>query len=127
MQDIHIKQMLSIPRPMCCEAAKTHPAITLSVDDGNDSNTGTARWYITLNDAIVRAIFSERKDQWYNNIPEPKFCPYCGTPLPKMVRKNPMPEGICRITDGGYYCDTCGKRGDNCTCLPPSAAFEEEK
>lgn len=59
-------------------------------------------------------------------MPEPTHCPFCGTPLPKMVRKDPIPPHICRVTDGGYYCDTCKQRLNACICDPPEAAFEPE-
>lgn len=120
----------AVVRPTCCESAVKYPPIQFSVDcyDVEDSNKDNGKWTITMNEYLMRHESTKSRDvvNYFENKPAPKFCPYCATPLPKMVRKNPMPEGICRVTDGGYYCDTCKERLHACRCLPLSAAFEPE-
>ena len=63
--------------------------------------------------------------KYIEGMPNPEYCPFCSYPLPKMVRKEPPPPHICRVTDGGYYCDTCKQRLNECICDPPGAAFEQ--
>ena len=75
---------------------------------------------------LERGLAASDPNYYAGAYPEPKFCPYCGTALPKLVRKKPMPKNICRVTDGGYYCSTCRERLDNCLCDPPASAFEPE-
>lgn len=118
----------AIVRPMCCDAARRYPSIVFTVNYYDaDSNTDDGKWSIAKNDYLTRHEQTKGDViQYINNTPAPKFCPYCATPLPKMVRRNPMPEGVCRVTDGGYYCDTCKERLMGCKCLPLSAAFEPE-
>lgn len=47
-----------------------------------------------------------------------KHCPFCGTPVPE-IEKLTVDVPICTVTDGGYYCDTCSKRLNECKCYPP--------
>ena len=53
-----------------------------------------------------------------------KFCPACGTALPKLKLKAVLPKKIMIVTDGGYYCDTCKKRLDSCQCKRPKDMWE---
>lgn len=121
--------MEAIQRPRCCEAVVKYPPIHFYVDCYDDSNLSDGKWYTATNGKLTDHERSKSKDVivYIKNRPEPKFCPYCATPLPKMVRKNPAPEGICTVSDGGYYCDTCSERLNGCRCLPMSAAFEPER
>lgn len=121
---LDFEQAMSVPRPKCCKEAQEYPAITFSVDYDKDPVEG--KWYISTNEHLCSRL-SIRNRFFYENRPAPKFCPYCGTPLPEMIRKDPVPENICVITDGGYYCDTCEERLSSCKCLAPSSAFEEKK
>ena len=45
---------------------------------------------------------------------EPKYCPFCGEGLPEIVLRFNPPEKIATCSDGGYYCDTCSKRLNEC-------------
>jgi hypothetical protein len=125
---------LSLPIPQCCEESRKYPVICFHEEIyGDFFNVGSAGWEISplqkLQDIIMdinTKDFAERR-RWIQNRPKPKFCPYCGKKLPKMVKKDPQPERICKVTDGGNYCDTCNERLRNCYCLPPEAAWEEEK
>jgi hypothetical protein len=58
--------------------------------------------------------------------PDPKFCPFCGTPLPKLVKKKRPPK-VQLVEDGGYYCSTCGERIRSCECPYPEQAYEPER
>jgi hypothetical protein len=109
-------QKNAIPRLECCEEARVHPAIVFTVRVDPDSITGKAWWRTSYHTDLA-------PDGHYDTDPEGRFCPFCGKPVPKMRRKNPPPAPLCVITDGGYYCDTCGRSRD-CLCLPPAAAFE---
>ena len=53
-----------------------------------------------------------------------KFCPHCAKPLPNIVKKDNPPKRVRRITDGGYYCNTCDDRLISCMCLSPIYCWE---
>lgn len=55
-----------------------------------------------------------------------KYCPFCGKDLPEIVKVEP-PGPVCKCTDGGYYCDTCGERLMGCLCLKPDKAWGPKK
>jgi hypothetical protein len=50
-------------------------------------------------------------------------CPFCFSTLPEVVRNRRIKK-IMKITDGGYYCDTCVERANCCECWMPEAAFK---
>lgn len=124
-----------LPVPTCCEAARRDPATVfyVSVYD-EDSSAVEGRWELRTHEKLAQsregairarmALEGRHVDQIFTLPPEPKFCPYCGVSLPKMRRKNPAPENVCRVEDGGYYCSTCKERLHACLCDPPEAAFE---
>jgi len=56
---------------------------------------------------------------------EVKFCPHCATPVPPIKRRNTKRK-ICDVKDGGYYCSTCDKRLQECTCFRPEYAWEPD-
>ena len=58
---------------------------------------------------------------------EANFCPACGKSLPNIVRNPNPPEKMVKVTDGGYYCDTCNERLGVCSCSPPWMAWMPEK
>ncbi len=51
-----------------------------------------------------------------------QYCPHCGIKVPDVVPVEPAPQTM-RVTDGGYYCDTCKKRLHACQCLYPEQAW----
>lgn len=112
-----------IPRPMCCKAARLYPTILFEVDcyDG-DTQANEGHW------TTAKISDFDRFDPEYftreDAFPRPKFCPYCGTALPAMRRKAVVSPSVCRVTDGGYYCDTCKERLHICLCDPCQSAFE---
>lgn len=129
-----------IPLPMCCENARKYPVVTFSVDETDPEEEddepeegdalpplkATADWYIEVADKFLSVRRSEHEDYYSVPWPSPKFCPYCGASLPKMRLKDPVPETICRVLDGGYYCSTCDDRLNECMCDPQSSAYEED-
>lgn len=116
------EKALSILRPNCCEAAQKYPVIVFSVDF-KDNGEMIGNWYYSVNDHISRYIqLSDRN--WSANRPPPRYCIFCSSPLPKVVRKKETPKDVCIVKDGGYYCHTCKERLQCCMCDDPSAAFE---
>jgi hypothetical protein len=103
--------------PKCCAAAQTYKAVVLSVDVYGDvpSNEVEPRWFVP----------TSAKDEIFDAaaIPRPTACPFCATPLPAPVRRTDNPR-VCVVSDGGYYCDTCGERLRSCECLTPEQAYE---
>lgn len=126
-----IRKLLNqqIVRPNCCEAAQKYPTIVFRLNGYDDTETSEGYWQGTLVDHAYE-YFKEKDDDygdWSDEKPDVKFCPYCGKSLPKMVRTKPGPDQkICKITDGGYYCDTCGERCDNCICDLAESVFVPE-
>jgi hypothetical protein len=105
-----------IPSPQCCEKMRTHPTVRLNVMDLDANLLPNPSWVgpaTTIEDRFGAAIEVEEKMN---------FCPYCGTTLPEVEPIEP-PEPYCRITDGGYYCDTCRQRLPCCYCNPPVTAW----
>jgi hypothetical protein len=64
----------------------------------------------------------EMRDRVWQSVP--KFCPYCGTTLPEIRPRAKPYKNVCKVTDGGYYCDTCEERLMGCKCHPPECAWE---
>lgn len=57
-------------------------------------------------------------------IPAPvDHCPFCGKKVPEVVKYSCPPPWIRIISDGGYYCDTCGERLMSCGCSPPETLW----
>jgi hypothetical protein len=51
-----------------------------------------------------------------------EFCPFCGEMLPTIIPVK-VEGNVCKITDGGDYCDTCGLRLRACECKPQEYAW----
>lgn len=120
---IRVENIKALPLPTCCKQTQSYPAVHLSVSEVEVGVPETAVWYPVLVDSLPPD--NEREPgPWYKSLPEAHFCPYCGKALPKMQRKATPPLPLRVFTDGGYYCDTCGERGNGCVCFPREAAFE---
>lgn len=122
--------MSQIPKPTCCAAIQKYPAIVAG-DDGSSENTDEcgARWYVRIAMPSSRGTLLgyEEWEEYPFRAPEPTHCPFCGTALPKLVLKDDPPRTE-RVTDGGYYCDTCkGRCTWECRCLPVVARFRVEE
>lgn len=121
------EQRDAIPRPTCCAEILKYPVITFSIKNSygcRDTNKAEGHWHFRVGESFWYDFGVGDLSEYITGVPDPKYCPFCGTPVPKMVRKNPPPPNICRVTDGGYHCDICHERLDACICDPPSAAFE---
>lgn len=116
--------------PRCCEQMLKTPCIYLALDnvyeEGGDDNP--PRWKMrafTTWDNIKAGMDGEEqqriniKHELQETSVEAKACPFCGTPVPTIVPRDTTGKKICKITDGGYYCDTCNERLMACRCYPP--------
>lgn len=115
----------AVPKLTCCEAALTHPiALFLTYDDHIEDKTEepTPKWTSQLWEKASGPAIQRLGQDWYRHAPEIKFCPYCGTPAPKMQKKAELPRPI-QVVQGGR-CDTCGDRLHSCICWPSESAFE---
>ena len=123
-----------IVRPTCCEAAQKYPVITFGINTGflvnpsnprdYDSGKVDGEWRVHASSDLL-SRFSDGTQRYFLDRPSAKFCPYCGEPLPKMVRKkDPPPPPVCRIIGDSDYCETCKERLQACICDPPEVAFE---
>lgn len=105
--------------PNCCEKAKVGAVLLqFGFDDIYKSREGQEdrkpRW-------VVLGMNDER---WYPAFHDASFCPFCGQKLPEIKRREKPISPICKVTDGGYYCDTCGERLHACKCYPCEFAWE---
>jgi len=117
------------PSLKCCKEIQDYPAVFFKIDyrnkEGKNSLEAAGGWHIEIPQVYDRDFYRTR--EWFANLPSPKFCPFCGTPLPKMRRKDPVPEFIATYDYDADYCNTCGERCMCCQCDPPEAAWEEDK
>jgi hypothetical protein len=58
-------------------------------DEGKDSSEAPGNWTISIPEIYYQRMHRDLK--WFKNKPNPKFCPFCGSALPKMRRKSPLP------------------------------------
>lgn len=125
MSQRRLEQKDAIPHLTCCEAIQEYPVITFIVPIGkDDTSKAPGRWVVRVDERFWNEYTGGHFREYVEGMPEPEYCPFCSSEIPKMTRKNPPPPDICRVTDGGFYCDTCHERLDGCICDPPSAAFE---
>lgn len=109
----------------CCEEAKKHKAIEFCYTDGMDYDAGIKPvWGV-----MGRIDIGTRWTTECRSRVEAKFCPFCAKPVPEIEPKpkDERPEKIQKITDGGYYCDTCGKRCNECVCAPCWQAWQPKQ
>lgn len=113
-----------IPKPLCCKEIREFPVIAADLDHASeDTAECDARWYIRIPHRTLRGY--ERSG---DTPPVPTHCPFCGSGLPTLVKRAHPPKGIERVTDGGYYCDTCGQRCSlGCACPPAISAFQVDR
>ena len=107
--------------PACCGYAKNFIRLRYTeyyVSDKDYFLSHTPFWY------IHKAEPANEDREWVAEELEIYFCPRCGLELPKIRVKEKLPERIVTITDGGYYCDTCGDRLNECRCSRPEDIWE---
>lgn len=120
-----LEQLASVPRLGCCDAIQEYPVISFTARLGEDGKlTGSGDWTVRVSDKFWNEYNGGHYRDYVQGMPAVEYCPFCATPVPVMALKNPLPVTICRVTDGGYYCDNCNERLDTCLCDPPSSAFE---
>lgn len=113
------KQMDSIPYPTCCEKARYVVTFYLNWPGTRGGVTG---WFISTS--------RERQPSYLKMTMsyacEVSHCPFCGTDLPEIRKREDPPEPLCVLSESGDYCMTCGVGGGAsiCNCYPPSAAYE---
>ena len=115
----HAQQLAEIPHPDCCEAQQKWPTVYMYLpwDDKNDR--------YGRENPIWSAQTLERVSDCFN-APEAWCCPYCGTRLPKFVKRtDELPQPM--MDHGPYHCETCGERPDVCSCHPHEVAWRLEK
>lgn len=126
IDSLQIKRKLDgsklIPTPKCCKTIQEYPVVWFCLNynqDGKNSLEVDGKWHITIpdNPRIKRSY------DWYRDFPYPKFCPFCGEDLPKMRRKDPVPDYISVVKYDSDCCETCGENM-RCYCDPPEAAWE---
>jgi hypothetical protein len=109
IQDIRFEIAQAYPTPSCCKKIQDYPVIFFE----------PPHW-----SANVPSFFSKhKKAAWWDKMPHPKYCCFCGKKLPEMVKNKDLEVA----SNDDDYCGTCGERNRNCLCLPPSAAYEEKQ
>jgi hypothetical protein len=96
--------------PKCCERVQKEKSVYIRVKGGyyghNVNQNSPVEWVTNGWDEKLEC----------NTEVQANFCPFCGTKVPEIVRRKNSPSKVISISDGGYYCDTCEKRLDSCTC-----------
>ena len=131
------RRMLVVPG--CCEESirALRPYLYLNfgpIDTAEPENIDDAvpEWRVPHHDyyEVTSKFIENEYDENYNNVSYEatcvpvKFCPYCGTKMPKVRRKANPPTPVYSDADGGYYCGTCDERNRSCNCWPRTALFE---
>ncbi len=112
--------------PKCCKKVKENQTVFLHF--GRES-------IYSVNEEVKKHGQDNQKPEWvssaykkgalYPSAIKVKFCPHCSRPLPKIKRRKTKRK-ICSVKDGGYYCDTCKERLNQCECYRPEYAWEAE-
>ncbi len=97
--------------PNCCERVRTSQAVYLAISvEWRQGNRNAKPVWCIAGANIWGGLEAVRAD----------FCPFCGAPLPEIVRVPVGRRKFATCSDGGYYCDTCGERLRACECFPPT-------
>ncbi|OPZ39524.1 MAG: hypothetical protein BWY99_01375 [Synergistetes bacterium ADurb.BinA166] len=113
---IRAARLGSVPVPTCCPEALQYQSVYVEAQ-GDKAVWKSSR--IEIHHHRVR-----RDTDRYDRFPEAKHCVYCGGALPRLVKKEVVPEPIRVADDDLCYCLTCKERLQECTCLPAEAGFE---
>jgi hypothetical protein len=108
--------------PNCCENVKY--LVSLHVDDSYFTADCKEEHLKLKNEAPKWKCKESGESNRYFDV---EYCPCCGKKLPKVRLRKNQPKKIVVISDGGYYCDTCGERLTNCWCSPPEHRWESVK
>ena len=115
-KNINPLEFMPFVMPNCCEKVQRHAAVFLSIDVYEDKPDyrKPPQWYgrtwnLKHHAESIQLVF---------------FCPFCGEKLPRVIPSGIPGKFISRVTDGGYYCDTCKGRLRECKCLPPEFAWK---
>lgn len=115
-------------RPNCCKEVQSNQTLTvfLSIDPADyydaseDRGEPSLRW----------VIFGLKRHPSFPSLwlkgracVEMKCCPFCGKKMPELEKAFP-PGPICKVTDGGYHCDTCGERLQDCQCYGAESCWK---
>lgn len=120
-REIHMSREENRPNPkqvtlQCCEDARNNSTVFLAYKDLLECNVSKEIKPVWM----VRGWYTPYDCLTYGEV---KFCPHCATPVPE-IEPSKIKGRIQKITDGGYYCDTCKKRLMECQCLPPTQAWK---
>ena len=117
--------------PDCCEAARTLLTVVCSYDYDDMCEDrfkdATPKWHLASpSPDFTSRVYSGNLHYYDLPTHDPKFCPYCGTPLPSVRRLPPdqVPQPMHDPDEDGDYCGSCDERSMNCTCHLPIEAWE---
>jgi hypothetical protein len=108
--------------PGCCKAMRESRVIHCSTYTDNmgdccyDGEPHWSRSFSISEDVTIR--YQGNRDE-QERLFAVKFCPFCGKAVPEFEKNPKPPQPLCKVTDGGYRCDTCGKRLNECKCFSP--------
>jgi hypothetical protein len=109
--------------PSCCDKSRNARVVRLGYDLEMLCIAGDER----TEETPPKWLVTGKNSEGFTVIEQAFFCPFCGEKLPALRKKREQPPLVMRITDGGYYCDTCGERANPCECSPPEECWEEKK
>ncbi len=126
--EINLRNRYELPQerraivPNCCENVKY--LVSLHVDSS----------YFTADCKEEHLRLKNETPKWkimefgtLNCYFDVEYCPCCGKKLPGVRLKKRSPKKIVAVSDGGYYCDICGRRLNECSCNIPEHRWEVAK
>ena len=114
--------------PICCDAIQKFAVVVLRyVNHPYDDRFYENAKYLNTHPIWTVKARNENellsKGKIMSAIQQAHFCPFCGSPMPD-IQTRKTNKRICKITDGGYYCDRCKERCSECRCAPMEYAWE---
>jgi hypothetical protein len=103
--------------PSCCDKSRNARVVLLGYNEDVDGRT---------EDSPPKWLVVGKNSDGFTVIEQALFCPFCGKNTPALRKKRTKPTLVMRVTDGGYYCDTCGERVIGCECARPEECWEEK-
>jgi hypothetical protein len=116
--------------PQCCD--KMIQAMSVQAYVSGEDKDELPRWHVEVSSFINTVqhrnvqirIKNDDTFLYIDQLNTVTYCPHCATKLPGFKKKENPPEKVYFCLDGGYYCETCNDRANECTCAPPISEWE---
>lgn len=124
MREIRTKHLSALPRPICCREIQEKPIVFLTGITTYEGEPEEPKWGMTV---TMPSDWMEGWSYYKETFVEVTKCPFCHSSMPELAIKENPPEPMMKISDGGYYCDTCQERLNCCECYPAETKYEVKR